>query len=52
MRDFGPHFVRTGCVALCKINAYSASCLYQIPGQMQPLEITGITQGILNVLDS
>ena len=39
MRGFGPHFAQTGCV------------LHQIPGQMQPLEITGITQGILTVLD-
>ncbi|KAI4537779.1 hypothetical protein MG293_012642 [Ovis ammon polii] len=47
MRGFGPHFAQTGCVALCRINAYSSSYLHQLPGQMQPLEITGITQGIL-----
>lgn len=51
MRGFGPHFAQTGCVALCRINAYSSSYLHQLPGQMQPLEITGITQGILTVLD-
>ncbi|KAI4580763.1 hypothetical protein MJG53_010305 [Ovis ammon polii x Ovis aries] len=50
MRGFGPHFAQTGCVALCRINAYSSSYLHQLPGQMQPLEITGITQGILKTL--